>query len=142
MTARLKKTANIDEEVFAFLREAAASGAPCPSNRGVGRKVGVSEYAVSRSFSRLHARGLIVIRADSPFRRRVSVPGSGETGWSVAGGYSGGGARRFEQPMQLLAPADSPWTGNCFAAHDAVTKDDVGSVSRPATHVPTAGVLA
>jgi hypothetical protein len=141
MTARLKKTTDIDNEVFAMLHKAAKNGEPTPSNKTCAREIGVSEYTVSRSFSRMHASGRIVLAADPTGRRRVTVPGVGQTEWTVMGNRVSS-VRSLSLVEELRAPSDTPWTGNCFAAHDIDPGDDIGTSRRPETIVPRCGVLA
>lgn len=138
---RPKNTTDIDAEVFAMLSDAAANGEPTPSNKTCAGEIGVSEYTVSRSFGRMHAKGLIVLEADPTGRRRVTVPDVGQTDWTVPSNRVGN-VRSLSLVEELRAPADGPWTGDCFSAHDIEPGDAGGSVSRPATHVPTMGVLA
>lgn len=129
------KPAEIDAAVFSALRDAAVCGRGCPSSRAIGLSIGVSEYVIGRSLRRLVARGEITILTAN-FRRRVDIPGVGMTGMSHSSGQG------WDQPVERLPPERNPWVGDCFAAHEVNADDDIGSVSRPATHVPTMGVLA
>lgn len=127
------KSRDIDEGVLRILKSAARKGSPTPSNTTCSREIGVSHYSVSRSFMRLHERGLIVVR-NGGARRQVTVPGVGETAWH----RSINPDPVTEGPLR--APAETGMVGRRF--DDVRTTGGGGTVSRPATHVPTAGVLA
>lgn len=134
------KSRDIDEAVLRILKAAARKGSPTPSNTTCSRKIGVSHYSVSRSFTRMHERGLIVVRNDGGSRRQVTVPGFGETAWTLVTPRTINPDPVTEGPKPLRAPAETGMVGICFA--DVKTNGSGGSFSRPATHVPTMGVLA
>lgn len=130
----------IDEAVLRILKSAAKKGSPTPSNTECSREIGVSHYSVSRSFARLHERGFIVVRNDGGSRRQVTVPGFGETAWTLVTPRNFKRDPVTEGPKPLRAPAATGMVGHCF--DDVRTTGGGGTVNRPATHVPTSGVLA
>lgn len=134
------KSRDIDEAVLRILKAAARKGSPTPSNTTCSREIGVSHYSVSRSFTRLHERGLVIVRNDGGSRRQVTVPGVGETDWTLVTPRNQNQNVVNESPRPLRAPAETGMVGICFA--DVKTNGSGGSFSRPATHVPTMGVLA
>ena len=132
--------AEVEAAVLAIVSEAAAAGAKCPSNKFLGAAVGVSEYMAQCALVRLDQRCAIkIIRGVAPFRK-VEVPGVGTTAWNCRVTHDR--PREPELATHRITDEADPWTGDCFAAHDADPGDRGGSVSRPATHVPTMGVLA
>lgn len=136
MTARMKNTTDIDDEVLAVVREAAAAGAKCPSNRFLANAIGVTEHYAQCALVRLDQRGAIKITRRIPPFRKIEVPGVGETGWNCRVKEEGG-IREVEVVTNI-----EPWVGDCFAAHNIEPGDHCGSVSRPETLVPRCGALA
>lgn len=138
------KPAEIDTIVFDALCEAVSTRAPCPSGRILGRLFGGSEYSANRSLYRLRdASRIKLVTLSHPWRRKVTIPGVGETDWSSTAGAGHAAKRNLnEPPMQRMTDERNPWTGDCFAVHDKDPGDHCGSVSRPETLVPRCGVLA
>lgn len=112
--------AEIDAIVFDALCEAAASGAPCPSGRILGRLFVASEYVANRSLYRLRNSGRIkLITLSHPWRRKAIVPGVGETDWSAVAGTEHAARHNLnDPPMQRLTPERDPWEGDCFGPHN------------------------
>ena len=104
-----------DDDVFEELRKAAAAGDACPSNRGLGRTLGVSEYVIRRSIIRLAAAGRIVVtHTTAANRRKIGIRGGGETSESSPKSKFTQPCIRYVPPMRMTK---DPWEGfgDCFA---------------------------
>lgn len=136
-----KRLPDIAERVFAYLKEAAEAGEPCPGNRGLALACEAGLGSIERAFLKLADARRIEIESNPRFRtRRVTIPGIGATEWTAPRQYVFG----KERHAQPITGATDPWNGNCFSSHNIDPGDrHRGRIpERPPTTLPTVGVLA